>query len=121
MEAKGVYLHKGKSRPRFQSDVLVGLLIFHILFQTLLFINFPLLHHIEESSGRHGNGDGILRPGLKERGKKKTRVSQKTQRETGKSWEKPIPVGGGKPRAEGKSHARVRSTELFPLRPPGQE
>lgn len=58
------YLDKAERGPWGQDDVLIGELILHILFQTLFFVDFPAIHHVEECPGRDSDGDGMLRFGL---------------------------------------------------------
>lgn len=58
------YLNEVESRPRLEGDVLVLLLVLHVLLHPLLLVDPTLLHQVEESSGRHGHGDGVLGLGL---------------------------------------------------------
>lgn len=64
------YLDKSKCWPRGQDDILIGELIFHVLFQTLFFVDFPVIYHIEKCPGRDSNRDGMLGFGLQRRSRK---------------------------------------------------
>lgn len=43
------HLDKAECGPWGQDDILIGELIFHVLFQTLFLKDFPAVHHVEES------------------------------------------------------------------------
>lgn len=64
------YLDKPKCWSWGQNDVLVSELILHVLFQTLFFVDFSVIHHIEKCPGRDSNGDGMLGFGLWKRPRK---------------------------------------------------
>lgn len=59
------YLDEVERRSGLEDDVLVVLLVLHVLLQPVLFVDFPLLHQVEERSGGHGHGDGVLGLGLR--------------------------------------------------------
>lgn len=71
------YLDKLKCWPWGQDDVLIGELIFHVLFQTLFIVDFPVVYHIEKCPGRDSNGDSMLGFGLWRRSRKRVNAYRK--------------------------------------------
>lgn len=58
------YLDEAEGRSGGQDDVLVAELVLHVLFQALLLVDFPAVHHVKQSPGRHRDGEGLLGFGL---------------------------------------------------------
>lgn len=42
------YLDEAERGPGRQDDVLVGELVFHVLFQTFFLVDSPVIYHVEE-------------------------------------------------------------------------
>lgn len=58
------YLDEGESNSGHQRLAFMLHLISHILLQSFILIDLPLLHHVEEGARGHGNGDSITGFGL---------------------------------------------------------
>lgn len=62
------YLDEGEGRSRQQRLVLVFHLMSHVLLHSLLIVDLPFSHHVEEGARGDCDGDSVLRFGLREDG-----------------------------------------------------